>query len=145
MKKLLPYAVLVVVVIGISILFLNQSGRSRDVQVSIDESAKFSKEEINEAVVSVKRKFLSFKGCELTEIWYTEDESNKIAEDYLKYGKGSEKSIDPDNVIGLVSNFDVDSSGGDGSLEPNSTYTEWNWILIRDGKSKKWRVDDWGY
>ncbi|KGR76283.1 hypothetical protein CD33_06985 [Ureibacillus sinduriensis BLB-1 = JCM 15800] len=63
----------------------------------------------------------------------------------MKYGKGSGKNIDPGNVIGLVSNFDVDSSGGDGSLEPNSTYTEWNWILIRDGKPNKWRVDDWGY
>jgi hypothetical protein len=45
----------------------------------------------------------------------------------------------------LLSDFNVDSSGGDGSLNPNSTYGGWNWILIRDSKTGNWRVDDWGY
>ena len=145
MKKILPYSVAVIVVMGISILLVSQFGKSSNAQVSIKQSTKFSEEEINEAVAKVKKKFRVFQGCELTEIWYTEAESNRIAEDYLKYGKGSEKNIAPDNVIGLLSNFKVNSSGGDGSLEPNSTYTDWQWVLIRDGKSKKWRVDDWGY
>ena len=145
MKKVLHFIVLVAVVGGISLLIVSQFGKSSNAQVSIGESTKFTEEEINEAVSKVKRKFWGFRGCELTEIWYTEAESNKIAEDYLKYGGGSEKNIDPDNVIGLLSNFDVDASGGDGSLEPNSTYPEWNWILIRDSKSKKWRIETWGY
>lgn len=145
MKKVLSYLGLIVVAIGFSILLASQFGKSSNAHVSIEESTKFSEEEINEAIATVKRKFSGFQGCELTEISYIEAESNKIAEDYLKYGKGSEKSMDPDNVIGLLSDVKVDSSGGDGSLEPNSTYTEWRWILIRDSKSKKWRVDDWGY
>lgn len=145
MKKVFPYLGLVVVVIGILLLLVSQLGKSSNAHVSIEDSNKFSEEEINEAVAKVKRKFWSFQGCELTDIWYTEAESNKIAGDYLKYGGGSEKDIDPDNVIGLLSNFKVDSSGSDGSLEPNSTYTEWKWILIRDSESKNWRVDNWGY
>ncbi len=36
-----------------------------------------------------------------------------------------------DEVIVLLSSFDVDSSGGDGSLNPNSTYSDWKWILVR--------------
>jgi len=135
----------VVVLIGILHLVVSQSGKSNNVQVSIGQSSKFSEEEIKEAVAKVKTEFRGFQGCELTDIWYTEEESTKIAEDYLNYGGGSEKDIDPNNVIGLLSNFEVDSSGSDGSLEPSSTYTEWNWILIRDSKSQKWRVVDSGY
>ncbi len=40
--------------------------------------------------------------------------------------------------------FDVDSSGGNGSLNPNSTYSDWKWILVRtDGG--KWQHVDHGY
>ncbi|NRT63569.1 hypothetical protein B0P06_000187 [Clostridium saccharoperbutylacetonicum] len=53
--------------------------------------------------------------------------------------------VKTENVIVLLSNFDVDSSGGDGSLNPNSTYDNYNWILIRDSKTDSWKVDDRGY
>lgn len=36
----------------------------------------------------------------------------------------------------LKSNFD---------FEPNSTYTDYNWVLIRDDKSKNWKIVEWGY
>ncbi|MFJ7932523.1 DUF4829 domain-containing protein [Peribacillus sp. NPDC096448] len=143
MKKVIFYLCLIVVIF--SIVFYNQVGKTNNVQVSIEKSDKFSEEEINEAVVSVKKKFKEFKGCKLTEIWYSESESKEFAEDYLKYGGGYENSVNVENVIVLLSNFDVDSSGGDGSFEPNSTQSNWNWILIRDSKSDDWRVDDWGY
>ena len=44
----------------------------------------------------------------------------------------------------MLSNFTVDGSGGDGSLNPNSTYKNWNWILVRGG-SGDWTLKDWGY
>jgi hypothetical protein len=49
------------------------------------------------------------------------------------------------NFSSELSNFDVDSSGGDGSLNANSTYSKWNWILIRHSKTSKWQVYDWGF
>ncbi len=49
-----------------------------------------------------------------------------------------------DEVIVLISSFDVDASGGDGSLIPNSTYNNWYWILVRDNGGK-WRHADHGY
>ena len=49
-----------------------------------------------------------------------------------------------DEVIVLVSSFDVGKSGGDGSLNPDSTYTKWKWILVRN-KSGSWRHVDHGY
>ena len=43
-----------------------------------------------------------------------------------------------DEVIVLLSSFDVDSSGGDGSLIQNSTYNDWRWIFnIKKGGGEK--------
>ena len=37
------------------------------------------------------------------------------------------------------STFDTNASGGDGSLEPNTTYDNFQWILVRDN-GKTWEV-----
>lgn len=118
---------------------------SSNVEVNISESSKFSKEKIQEAVNCVKDKFSEFKGCTLTKIWYDEKKSDSFIKGYMTSGKGSQNGVSKENVIVLLSEFKVDSAGGDGSLEPNSTYSDWNWILIKDSKTNKWRVDDWGY
>jgi hypothetical protein len=51
---------------------------------------------------------------------------------------------DGDEVIVLVSSFDVDETGGDGSLNPDSTYTKWMWIMARQ-EGGKWQHVDHGY
>lgn len=130
----------------ISIVFsLAGCGRTNDATVTIGESENFSKKEINDAVECVKKKFRSFEGCNLTELWYDEDKSNDLVKDYLKYGRGSENGSNAENVIVLMSNFNVNSAGGDGSFEPNSTMSNWQWVLIRDSKISEWQVDTWGY
>lgn len=50
-----------------------------------------------------------------------------------------------ENVIVLLSNFDVNDSGVDSSLNPNSTYKNFQWILIRNDKESDWVIDDRGY
>ena len=47
-------------------------------------------------------------------------------------------------AVVLTSSFDVDGRGGDGSLNPNSSYTKWLWILTRTG-SGDWILQTWGY
>lgn len=47
-------------------------------------------------------------------------------------------------AIVLVSTFDVDASGGDGSLNPDDTYENWEWVLVRD-KDGTWRHVTHGY
>lgn len=109
-------------------------------------SDKFSEAEISDAMYCVMDKFdNAFKGCELTKLWYDEEISNAQIESYMTGGRGSFNGINKNNVIVLLSEFNVDSSGGDGSLNPNSTYNNWIWILIRDSGKDEWRVDDWGY
>ena len=143
MKKVLVGFCLIGVIVAV--LFYSQSGTAEDVQEKLGESDKFSEEELTNAAKAVKKKVRDFKGVELKELRFTEEESARVVEDYLKYGNGSTNGIEKENVIVLVSNLKTDAKGGDGSLKPNFLYTDWNWILIRDDQSGKWRVDDWGY
>ncbi len=122
-----------------------QVGKTDNIVVSIGTTDKFSENELNGAVNCVKKSFKSYKGATLTKLWYDEEKSDQFIEGYLKNGRGSVNGVKPENVIVLLSNFDVDSSGEDGSLNPNSTYDNYNWILIRDSKTDNWKVDDRGY
>jgi len=115
------------------------------IDYAVGPSEKFSESEISSAMECVMLKFRDFKGCTLTKLYYDEEKSNKQIDSYTNYGRGFSNGVGKDNVIVLYSEFTVDSSGGDGSFNPNSTYKDWMWILIRDGKDGTWRVDDWGY
>lgn len=144
MRKIILFTCLLLLIF--TLVACIQGGDTKNVSTNIGESNKFSEVEISDAISSVKEKFKKdFQGCTLTDLWYDEEFSNRFVEGYLKGGRGSLNNVKRENVIVLSSNFDVDSSGGDGSLEPNSTYTSWSWVLIRDSKTDKWRVDDWGY
>lgn len=95
------------------------------------DSKIYSKEDIDSAIETIKNEFITdWKGCTLTEIYYAGDEF-------------ADRN-DADEVIVLLSTFDVDSSGGDGSLDPNSTYSNWNWILVRTNGGE-WVHVDHGY
>lgn len=134
MKKVL--AIFSIIIISFFIVACSNRGKSSKAIISIGESNKFRDNEINEAINCVKEKFVDFKGCELTHIWYDEEKS-----DFYMRGAISSHG----DTIMLLSNFKVDSSGGDGSFNPNTTYTEWKGILLRDSKTGKWEIDDWGY
>lgn len=143
MKKMIFFLSLILVLF--SLIACKKVGITNNVVVSIEKSDKFSEEEITDAINCVKKKSKDFDGCNFTELWYDQEKSNNILKGYLENGKGSVNGVKVENVIVLLSTFDVDSSGGDGSLNPNSTYSNWNWILIRDSKTGNWKVDDWGY
>ncbi|MPW27171.1 DUF4829 domain-containing protein [Alkalibaculum sp. M08DMB] len=143
MKKIIASICIILVVF--SLAACKQVGKTNNVEVNTGKSNKFSQEEINDAINCVKKKFKGFEGCNLTKLWYDEEKSNDFIEGYLENGKGSVNGVKAENVIVLSSEFDVDSSGGDGGFNPNSTYSNWNWILIRESKTSDWKVNDWGY
>ena len=102
------------------------------------ESQIYNKWEIGSAMNVVIRLFKNeFDGCTLTELKYDEEVSEKAGGAWAEhYGA--------DQGIVLVSTFRVDDSGGDGSLNPNSTYKNYQWILTRsDGGA--WVLRTWGY
>lgn len=113
-------------------------GNISEVSTQRIESQLYSQDDINSAVDIIKKEFKSdWKGCSLTEIRYAGDEITKEHQEWSDRNNA-------DEVIVLLSSFDVDSSGGDGSLNPNSTYDDWKWILVRSNGGQ-WKQVDHGY
>jgi hypothetical protein len=142
MRKFLLFVCIVMLCVPFSAC---GNGEKDTIKMTIGDSKEFTKAEIQSAMDCAAKKLKEFGGCTLTDIWYDESKSDNAANDYLSTGKGSTNGATAGNVIVLYSNFNVDASGGDGSLNRNSTYEKWCWILIRDSKNGAWRADDWGY
>lgn len=104
----------------------------------LDDSNVYTEEDIIEAMNVVEAYFKKeFEGCKLNNIEYVEKDSIDAAAEWAEqYGT--------EQAIVLVSEFDVNASGGDGSLNPNSTYKNWQWILTRNS-GETWTLQTWGY
>ena len=113
-------------------------GNISEVGRQMGESAHYSKAEIARAMDQVEDHFRNeFDGCKLLDLRYDEEKTLAVAEVWAQqYGA--------DEAIVLYSDFEVDSSGGDGSLNPDSTYRNWKWVLIRN-RREAWELKTWGY
>lgn len=119
-------------------LCLCACGHVRNAVVPAYDSELYTTREIDAAIDAAKQYFRKeFSGCTLTRITYAGDETTTVHASWAQ-------RHDADEVIVLTSDFDVDASGGDGSLNPNSTYTNWMWILVRENGGS-WRHADHGY
>ncbi len=117
-------------------------GKINNVRVGSVESELYSEKDINDAIRVIVREFdRSWTGCTLTSICYAGDELTGAESEYYLHTRAM---YDADELIILLSSFDVDESGGDGSFNPNSTYDGWEWILIRD-RGGRWKHVDHGY
>ena len=109
-----------------------------EVQVITGESELFTEREIEQAMETAMDYFRrEFEGCTMTKIEYNEEK-------VLAAGEAWARTYDDAEGIVLLSSFDVDASGGDGSLNPNSTYSNWQWELTRS-KGGEWVLRTWGY
>lgn len=134
MKKFLAVVLVLVGMLGL----VACGGNTKNVKITDYSSEIYSDAEIDSAIdVAIDYFEKYFDGCTLTEITYLGDDE---LDDFQEFAERN----NADDVIVLISDFEVDASGGDGSLEPNSTYTDWNWILVRtDGG--QWEHVDHGY
>lgn len=48
-------------------------------------------------------------------------------------------------LIVVLLTFDTDEKGGDGRFNPNATYTNWQWHLVKTKDKKNWEIISWGY
>lgn len=121
-------------------LFMTSGGGNTD-QVKIPDwkpSEIYTDDDIEAAFQTVKDYFSrEFDGCTLTKLYYPGD---TFADEFQEYAA----KHNADEAIFLYSSFDVDSSGGDGSLTPDSTYEDWNWWLVRN-EGGNWEHVDHGY
>ena len=134
MKKM----VLLLLVFVFAFSLVGCGGDVSNAKIDYGNSRKYSKKEIASAIDTIKDEFKKeWSGCTLTKIYYAGDDISAQYQDWADRNNA-------DEVIVLLSSFDVDSSGGDGSLNPNGTYDNWNWILVRSGNGK-WKHVDHGY
>lgn len=113
-------------------------GNIRQVEYDIGATAYYSSREVTDAMDTVCDYFeREFDGCKLLTVSYDEEFSQRRASDWAK-------QYDADQAIVLLSSFYVDGSGGDGSLNPNSTYDRYQWILTRN-RNGSWKLQTWGY
>jgi len=113
-------------------------GNVRNVNIIDVASEIYTSDEIMSAIETIIKEFdKDWSGCTLKEIYYAGDDITQGYQDWADRN-------DADEVIVLLSSFDVDGSGGDGSLNSNSSYHHWNWILVRTN-SGEWQHVDHGY
>lgn len=139
-KKLIVFAVLVVLSGGLFYLINTIEGGNIDnVKETIVKTKDHSEEDIKTAMNVVKKTFKrDFEGSTLTELWNEENLKKATI-------RGLVNQYNAEDAIILYSNFDVDASGGDGSFNPNSTYTSWQWVLVRNSSKDSWVLKSWGY
>ncbi len=132
MKKKFVFAVLIFCIYCLVLASCN--GNSSEADMELGNSQLFTQEELKAAAACVKKEFKSFGNCTMLTLRYDEEETKKA-------GNGWKKDFDQEGKVAIfVSDFETGSAGGDGSLEPNSTYPNWQWILIQDKTSKTWKL-----
>ena len=138
-RRGLPLLVSVAVIAAAALLALSLlGGKTGGVHREIGAGEQYTRMDIRHAMSVVEWRFrFGFRGCRLLELTYDEEFSAaRGAEWAAQYGE--------EEAVVLTSSFEVDSSGGNGSLDPNSTYRNWQWILTRSGNGF-WKLQTCGY
>ena len=113
-------------------------GSTRGLQTKIGSSDVFTQEDIESAMGIVTEFFRKeFEGCTLKTLEYSEELTQDDAEEWAE-------QYDAEEAIVLISSFYVAPNGGDGSLNTDSTYENWQWILTRNS-GEAWTLQTWGY
>ena len=134
-------AALVILGMAIVLVLTENRGNVSNVNRVVGYSALYGENSINEAFDVIEKKFAKdFEGCTLTELCYDEDVENRFAEEIEKYRKENNQEL-----IVVLSTFDTDEKGGDGGFNPNDTYADWQWHLVKTADKKSWEIINWGY
>ena len=119
-------AVLVILVLAAVLVLTGNRGNVSNVNRVVGYSALYGENSINEAFDVIEKKFAKdFEGCTLTELRYDKDVENRFAEEIEKYHKENNQEL-----IVVLSTFNTDEKGGDGSFNSNDTYDNWQWYLV---------------
>ena len=132
MKKLISFLLLTVLLFTFSACGKVSEAKERDVP-----SEMYSEDDIASAISTIKREFIFWDDCTLLEIYYAGDELTKECQEWAE-------RYDADEAIVLMSSFYVGKDRRDVSLNQDSTYKNWNWILVRTGGGR-WKHVDHGF
>lgn len=134
MKKVIYLVLSILLILGVfTACGGDTAGHSRE----ITGNTLYSYGEINGLMDIAEKHFKgNFDGCKLISINYDEEFSQKRAEGWKKQYSAESAAI-------LTSNFYVGEKGGNGSLNPNSIYENWQWVFIKENGF--WTLKTWGY
>ena len=130
MKKLTVIAALIISVLCIT-------GCSGGTTISSFSSSIFNTDEFDEAVETVQTEFSNFEGCTMSEISYAGDEATRE--------EAEARGLAPEQVMVIKTTFTTDDNARRDSLDPDSTYEDYTWILTRNSTGEPWTVIDHGY
>lgn len=115
--------------------------KEEEFTLNASRQATFSEEEIEDA----RQAALSYfeeeaPERELQELWYDNEFCIRQRVSYLLYGRGAVNGVSADDVIIFLCDFTIPAEN---IME--GEYTDYNLILIREGKDGEWHLDDQGY
>ncbi len=137
LKKVLNY--LWVIVIVISLPACQDTNTSvDDYEKIIEDSEFYSREDIEAAMDVVIETFKKdYTGCTLKVIAFDEDETFLSGDEYAD-------SYNADECIIITTTFETNDDVSDLGLNKNTTYDDYEWVLVRSNKGK-WKIKDRGY
>ncbi|MCD8117349.1 MAG: hypothetical protein LUE21_09605 [Oscillospiraceae bacterium] len=117
---------------------MNAGGDTGQAKTSFTVTEDHSAREIEAAMSRVKKFFRAeYTGCTLTELWYEGESMSAEEEDWSARYNGRE-------AIVLLSTFQTDDSGRTVSLEPDTVYSNYKWVLVKNALGG-WSLKTWGY
>ena len=129
---------MIALVLACGLLLSACGGNVRHVVPVIGPSEVYESSDIEKAMDVVLDYFhREFEGCTMTRLEYDEMLVLRSQEEWAA-------QYDADQAIVLLSDFEVSSFGGDGSLNPGGAYINWQWILIRNADGD-WKLRTWGF
>ncbi|XRG80246.1 hypothetical protein V5E38_08060 [Rossellomorea sp. GAMAL-10_SWC] len=87
------FSLFIVIVVVSSILLYKHQTDAETVKVKIGQSNQITKDEIKAAVSIVNEKFKGYKGCTLTDLWYSEKASLAVSKEDMNYGESYERVV----------------------------------------------------
>lgn len=115
------------------------TGKTEGVSIDYGKSEVYSTEDMNAAIVGIKREFVTFQGCVLHSLSYAGDD---ICKDSIEYCRSLDESMDFVECIVFNSSFHSPQNGG-GAWEADEEYT-WTWYLARKCNGD-WKLLGYGY
>lgn len=135
MKKIVSFLLCIILIF--SITACGSAGDTSNVKVDPIKSSIYTDDDYKQAVnVAMSYFHRHFTDCTMTNIRYVGDDMEDAQKEWAK-------DYDMDEVIILTSDFKT-GRHSDKSLDPDSKYTDWQWILARN-KGGKWKHKDHGY
>ena len=122
-------------------------GVAKNVVPDYGESAVYTREDMDEAILLIRKEFGTWKGCELHSIRYAGDEC--LTEENLEWlrelGKANGLDAEYTQCIEFLTDYhSPKTSEQAGAWNVDYEYTDWQWWMART-EGGQWELLTWGY